>query len=83
MCSTITIWYPFHPFHGRELIVERVSDKERGFVDCIDSEGRKLRVPLWMTMPDAAEHRVANSVAIEPGSLLKLVRLVRLSRKTR
>lgn len=76
-CSTITIRYPFHPLCGQELAVERLSAKGDGFADCVDLEGRRLRVPLWMTSPEAAEHRLADAVRIDPKALLRLIDWVR------
>jgi hypothetical protein len=44
----------------------------------IDPNGVKMKIPSWMTMPQAANHRLAERAAICPRAILFLSDLVEM-----
>ncbi len=44
----------------------------------IDPNGVRMKIPSWMTMPQAANHRLADHAAICPRALLFLSDLVEI-----
>jgi len=66
----IEIHYPFHPLCGIELEVACPTKKNDGLVTVIDPQGIRLKVPLWMTSPQAENHQLAEVEVIGINGLL-------------
>jgi hypothetical protein len=74
----ITVHYPFHPWHGRELEVLCIPRDRQGSVIVVDPRGGHLKIPRWMTSIDAAGNRLCTQPDVEPRALLALSRLLAL-----
>src|SRR5207245_8962244 len=55
----VQVFYPFHPLHGATLQIVREPKRGDGAVSIIDSTGRRLKIPVWMLVPDSAEIKLA------------------------
>jgi len=66
----------FHPLHGQELEVACRPRREDGCVTVIDAEGVRLKIPVWMLLPEAEGHGLSNQAAISGSALLRLCDLV-------
>lgn len=64
-----TVFYPFHPLCGSTLAVVN-RGKEAVTVATVDE--RRLKIPLWMTRPDAVGYTVSEEATIDLPSLLML-----------
>ena len=64
--SKITVFYPFHPLHGRELEVDCRPKKGAGSLTIVDPDGVRMKIPSWMTMPQAENYRLTDHAAICP-----------------
>ena len=54
--QTVTVHYRFHPLAGtRVTAVEHRSHRGEPIAAVSDSEGRRYHLPLWMTVPEAAQ----------------------------
>ena len=73
---TITVHYPFHPHHGRQLEVLLQPRHGDGAFTVIDPSGKSLKVPAWMTYPAAAQHQLSPVAAIDVAPLLALAQLL-------
>ena len=67
--------YPFHPLHGQELQVFVRSRSPDGTVTVEDANQKRLKIPLWMVAPDAAESKVTAAPTLDAQALLELVEL--------
>ena len=74
--STVVVFYPFHPLHGRTLDVACAPRDGDGAVTVIDVTGLRLKIPSWMLSPTAAEHRLSERAEVGSRALLCLARLV-------
>ena len=72
----VTVYYPFHPWHGRELEVLCTPRDREGSVVVMDPGGGRIKVPRWMTCRDAARSTLAEQPEIDPRALLALARLL-------
>ena len=62
---TATVYYPFHPLHGREL---RVTSRPRNPVlpvTVVDEAGSVLRIPAWMLAPEAVHYQLAAQATLD------------------
>ena len=64
-----TVYYPFHPLCGRTLAVV---NRGKEAVTVVAPGERHLKIPTWMTRPEAAGHEVSAQAAIDLGALFAL-----------
>jgi len=72
----VTVHYPFHPWHGRELEVLCVPRDRQGSVVVVDPRGGHLKIPRWMSSTAASRYTLSEQATIDPQALLALVRLL-------
>jgi hypothetical protein len=73
---TATVYYPFHPLHGREL---RVMSRPRNPglpVTVVDEAGSVLRIPAWMLAPEAVHYQLAEQATLDAQTLRALAALL-------
>ena len=73
---TATVYYPFHPLHGREL---RVTSRPRNPglpVTVVDEAGAVLRIPAWMLAPEAVHYQLATQATLDAQTLRALAALL-------
>ena len=51
--NEVRVFYPFHPLHGSTLQIVRRPKRGDGAVSVIDRGGKRLKIPVWMLMPDS------------------------------
>ena len=76
MGANITVHYPFHPLYGQTLAVASKARRADGAETVVAQDGSQLKIPTWMTTPEAEGHAVSHEVAIGPQALLKLLEVV-------
>ncbi len=72
----VQIFYPFHPLNGVTLQVVRRPKRGDGAVSVIDPTGKRLKIPVWMLLPDCAEMRIAERPHLSKEALLCLTSLL-------
>ena len=70
----ITVYYPFHSLSGCTLQVINKAEKK---VTVLDSNEQGLKVPVWMTAPEAALYTVEENPQIDVFAILCLAELVK------
>ena len=78
--DVVVVHYPFHPLHGQELRVFVKSRSPDGTVTVEVAKQKRLKIPLWMVAPDAAESKVTDTPMLNAHALLQLVELWELHR---
>ena len=73
MGLAITVYYPFHPLQGRTLQVLNKAEKTVTVLDAIE---QGLKVPVWMTDPQASRHIIDEKPEIDVFALLSLSELM-------
>jgi hypothetical protein len=68
------VFYPFHPLSGRTLAVVTTGTAA---VTVVGPDERHLKIPTWMTRPQAAGFEVSAQAAIEPDALFALRALLK------
>src|SRR5262249_29497226 len=53
--TDVQVFYPFHPLHGVTLQILRRPERGDGAVCVMDPAGRRLKIPIWMLLPECAE----------------------------
>ena len=76
MGANITVRYPFHPLYGQALAVASKARRADGAETVVAPDGSRLKIPVWMTTPEAEGHGVCDEVAISSRALLKLVEVI-------
>ena len=66
--TEVQVFYPFHPLHGATLQMVRRSKRGDGAVSVTDPTGKRLKIPVWMLLPDCTQIKVSlrNSVEHPP-----------------
>jgi hypothetical protein len=77
MDSEIRVFYPFHPLCGRTL---PAVCRGKETVTAIAADERRLKIPIWMTRPDAGGYVISDKPSIELRALLWLSRLLHSGR---
>ena len=72
----VTVFYPFHPLHGTSLQVVRRPKRGDGAVSVIDPVGKRLKIPVWMLLPECANTKVAQQGNLNKHALLSLTSLL-------
>jgi hypothetical protein len=74
--TRVRVFYPFHPLHGSTLQIVRRPKRGDGAVSVVDATGGRLKIPLWMLLPDAAEMKIAERPYLSKEALLCLTALI-------
>ena len=72
----VQVFYPFHPLHGATLQIVRKPKRGDGAVSIIDPTGRRLKIPVWMLLPECAEIDITERPRLSKGALLSLTALM-------
>jgi hypothetical protein len=72
----VQVFYPFHPLHGYSLRISRRPKRGDGAVSVIDPAGKRLKIPVWMLLSDAAAITIAEKARLSRESLLNLTSLL-------
>ena len=72
----IQVFYPFHPLHGATLQIVRKPERRDGAVSLIDPTGRRLKIPVWMLLPECAEIKITERPRLSMEALLSLTLLL-------
>jgi hypothetical protein len=70
------VFYPFHPLHGATLQIVRKPERGDGAVSIIDPTGRRLKIPVWMLLPECAEIKITERPRLSREALLSLTSLL-------
>jgi hypothetical protein len=73
----VRVFYPFHPLHGYSLRIIRRPKREDGAVSVTDAAGKRLKIPVWMLLPEAANVRITEQAYLNRDSLLSLTSLLK------
>jgi hypothetical protein len=71
----VQVFYPFHPLYGYSLRVLQRPKRGEGAVVVLDSAGKRLKIPVWMLLPNAETLKVAEQSRLSKESLLNLTGL--------
>jgi len=74
--NEVQVFYPFHPLHGSTLQILRRPKRGDGAVCVIDRVGRRLKIPVWMLLPDCTAIKISDEVHLSKESLLSLMLLL-------
>ena len=72
----VQVFYPFHPLHGATLQIVRRPKRGDGAVSVIEPTGRRLKIPVWMLVPDCAEIKITERPHLSKEALLSLTSLL-------
>jgi hypothetical protein len=72
----VTVFYPFHPLHGATPQVVRRPKRGDGAVSVIDPNGKRLKIPVWMLLPDCVETKIVQQPNLSKDALLSLASLL-------
>jgi hypothetical protein len=68
----VQVFYPFHPLHGVTLQIIRRPKRGDGAVSVIDATGRRLKIPVWMLLPDCGAIKITDRPHLNKQALLSL-----------
>src|SRR6516165_4979132 len=74
--TDVQVFYPFHPLHGVTLRILRRPERGDGAVCVIDPAGRRLKIPIWMLLPECAEITISQRPHLSKQALLSLASLI-------
>ena len=74
--TDVQVFYPFHPLHGATLQILRRPKREDGAVCVVDPAGRRLKIPIWMLLPECAEIKISQQPHLGKHALLSLASLI-------
>src|SRR4030081_272819 len=74
--TDVQVFYPFHPLHGVTLRILRRPKRGDGAVCVIDPAGRRLKIPIWMLLPECAEITISQRPRLGKQALLSLASLI-------
>src|SRR4029079_8984520 len=74
--TDVQVFYPFHPLHGVTLRILRRPKRGDGAVCVIDPAGRRLKIPIWMLLPECAEITISQRPHLGKRALLSLASLI-------
>jgi hypothetical protein len=74
--AEVQVFYPFHPLYGSTLKILRRPKRGDGSVSVIDGSGKRLKIPVWMLLPDCTVIKVSEEVHLSKQSLLSLMLLL-------
>jgi hypothetical protein len=76
----VQVFYPFHPLRGSTLQIVRRPKRGDGAVCVIDPTARRLKIPVWMLLPDSAKIEIAEQPYLSKEALLSLASLLETSK---
>jgi hypothetical protein len=79
---SVQVLYPFHPLHGASLQLIRTPKRGDGAVTVRDSNGRRLKIPIWMLSAEAAEATIAEQAYLSKHALQSLADLLAIRLQT-
>ena len=74
--TAVQVFYPFHPLHGATLQILRRPKRGDGAVSVMDPAGRRLKIPVWMLLPECAGIRISRRPPLGKEALLSLASLI-------
>ena len=74
--TAVQVFYPFHPLHGDTLQILRRPKRGDGAVCVMDPAGRRLKIPVWMLLPECAGIRISQRPHLGKEALLSLASLI-------
>src|SRR6202008_2268713 len=74
--TAVQVFYPFHPLHGVTLQILRRPKRGDGAVCVTDPAGRRLKIPVWMLLPECAGIRISQRPHLGKEALLSLASLI-------
>jgi hypothetical protein len=74
--SDVHVFYPFHPLHGHTLQILRRPERRDGAVSVMDPAGKRLKIPVWMLLPECAEIKISAQSYLSKQVLLSLASLI-------
>ena len=74
--TDVQVFYPFHPLHGATLQILRRPKRGDGAVCVMDPAGRRLKIPVWMLLPECAEIKISERPHLSKEALLSLASLI-------
>ena len=74
--TDVQVFYPFHPLHGVTLRILRRPERGDGAVCVMDPAGRRLKIPIWMLLPECAEITISQRPHLGKQALLSLASLI-------
>src|SRR5271165_2944463 len=74
--TDVQVFYPFHPLHGVTLRIFRRPKRGDGAVCVTDPAGRRLKIPIWMLLPECAEITISQRPRLGKQALLSLASLI-------
>ncbi len=77
--SRIKVYYPFHPYYGRELELAYKPNNREGTVAVYIQDRNHQKIPRWMIEPKAAEYKLSSQAYVHFKALLSLRELISLS----
>jgi len=77
----VQVFYRFHPLYSSTLQIVRRPKRGDGAVSVIDSTGRRLKIPVWMLLPDSAEIKITEQAYLSKEALLSLASLLSTPRE--
>jgi hypothetical protein len=74
--TDVQVFYPFHPLHGVTLRILRRPERGDGAVCVMDPAGGRLKIPIWMLLPESAEITISQQPRLNEQALLSLASLI-------
>src|SRR5246127_2236366 len=74
--TAVQVFYPFHPLHGVTLPILRRPKRGDGAVCVMDPAGKRLKIPVWMLLPECAGIRISRRPHLGKDALLSLASLI-------
>src|SRR6266446_10270161 len=74
--TNVQVFYPFHPLRGATLEILRNPKRGDGAVCVMDPAGRRLKIPVWMLLPECTEIRISQRPHLSKEALLSLASLI-------
>jgi hypothetical protein len=74
--TAVQVFYPLHPLHGASLQILRRPKRGDGAVYVMDPAGRRLKIPVWMLLPECAGITISRQPHLGKEALLSLASLI-------
>ena len=74
--TDVQVFYPFHPLRGATLEILRSPKRGDGAVCVMDRAGRRLKIPVWMLLPECTEIKISQQPHLGKEALLSLASLI-------
>ena len=74
--TNVQVFYPFHPLSGATLEILRSPKRGDGAVCVMDPAGRRLKIPVWMLLPECTEIKISQRPHLGKEALLSLASLI-------